>query len=202
MSFISPSKFPKAKSILKLTAIISLVVEVILWTSQEILNIAFTAKGIPAFQEKLILTILVIVFNLICFCVVLVFLCLNNINLLLLSGILYFVLGLVAFLYILIKSQSSAASDPRPQNYFAYHIDIIIEAFYYLSGIALLIGSVAILVYVCILQAERDIRIQEEKLKRQQQFEQGDAEGNAIYSKPLLKEEEDNNSQGNIHYDQ
>jgi Ca2+/Na+ antiporter len=193
MSFISPSKFPKAKTILKLIAIISLVVEVILWTSQEILNIAFTAKGIPAYQEKLILTILVIGFNLLCFCVVLVFLCLNNINLLLLSGILYFVLGLVAFLYVVIKSQSSAASDPRPQAYFKYHIDKVIEAFYYLSGIALLIGSVALLVYVCILQTERNIRIQEEKLKMQKRFEQGDTEEGDIYSKPLLKEEDDNN---------
>jgi hypothetical protein len=103
------------------------------------------------------------------------------------------VLGLVAFLYVVIKSQSSAASDPRPREYFKYHIDKVISAFYYLSGIALLIGSVALLVYVCILQTERNIRIQEEKLKRQKRFEQGDTEEGDIYSKPLLKEEEDNN---------
>ena len=47
--------------------------------------------------------------------------------------------------------------------------------------------------YVCILQTERNIRIQEEKLKMQKRFEQGDTEEGDIYSKPLLKEEDDNN---------
>ena len=166
-------KINKTKKILKLVSIIILALEVIFFTSEEIIDLAFTMKidGDPNYSKKVRYGIFRISINLICSILVLFFMLRNYYNALLLGGMMYLVLGLIAFLYLILISNSSASSEARPEEYYLHNIGDIMDAFYSISGAFLLIGAGCILYYVRQLYLENKITEELEKLMLIKQIE-------------------------------
>lgn len=166
-------KINKTKKILKLVSIIILALEVIFFTSEEIIDLAFTMKidGDPNYSKKVRYGIFRISINLICSILVLFFMLRNYYNALLLGGMMYLVLGLIAFLYLILISNSSASSEARPEEFYLHNIGDIMDAFYSISGAFLLIGAGCILYYVRQLYLEKKIKEELEKLMLIKQIE-------------------------------
>lgn len=166
----------KQKNLLKKGSFLILALEAIFFTSEEILDLAFTMKidtpeGKENYNKKLEYGIFRIVLNLLCSFLILFFMIKNWYNALLLSGMMYLVLGLIAFLYLLLVSNSSASAEARPAGFYLYNISIIMDVLYIISGAFLLIGSGCILYYVRQLYLEKKIKEELEKLMLIKQIE-------------------------------
>ena len=169
-------KINKQKNILKKVSFIILTLEAIFFTSEEIIDLAYTTE-IPSeesksnYNKKFRYGLLRIILNLLCSILILFFMIKNYYNALLLGGMMYLVLGLIAFLYLILVSNSSASTEARPEGYYLYHIGTLMDVFYIISGVFLLSGAGCILYYVRQLYLEKKIKVELEKLMLIKQIE-------------------------------
>lgn len=167
----------KAQTIFKYSAIVILTLELIFFITEEIIDLKYsiyTEDPQSQYQQKKKLGLFRIIGNAIFYIFILVILFLNYYNALLMGGIIYLVFGLIAFLYLIIQTNTTAASESRPIDYYNDHISTVLNVFYILAGVMLLIGAGLILYYVKLLYDEKKIKEEEEKLMLARDIEGGD----------------------------
>ena len=157
--------------------------EVLFWTTEELLDLIFTMEDF--FKFKALVVTLRITFNICFFVLLLVFLFGDHVNALLLHGLTYLVIGIVAFLYLLVERNNTASMEARPYYYYAYHIDKITEWLYYLSGIMIFIGGIAILIYANDFANEIKRKKNEEKQNLLLKYEVGKNNNELEIKNPL-----------------
>lgn len=161
----------KRKKIFRYLAFIASTLEVIAFTFEEGLDLYFTDKNNKRLYLKRRLAIFRIIVNLVLYGFML-FIMLRDIqSIILLGGIMYFVLGVIVFLYIFIVENAQAASESRPIEYWDYKIDSWMKALYIISGIFLIVASIMILLCGKYLYDIQKITMEEEKVALQQKYE-------------------------------
>ena len=157
--------------------------EVLFWTTEEALDLIFTLPDY--FDFKALVVSLRITFNICFFVLLLVFLYGDHVNALLLHGLTYLVIGIVAFLYLLVERNNMASMEARGLPYYEYHIDLITEWLYYLSGIMIFFGGIAILAYANDLASEIKRKKNEEKQNLLLKYEVGKNNNELEIKNPL-----------------
>ena len=177
----------KKKRIIKLVSISILILEVVFFVSEEIVDLYYTNPAGESEErkemnnKKLKFSLLRIGGNLVCFILILIFIIRDMYNPLLLGGMMYLVLGLIVFLYLIIVKNSSSSIESRPIEYYEKNILTTMNVLYIISGCMLLIGAGLILFYVKLLYSERKIKEEIEKLVLEKQIE-----GKNLNSVPLM----------------
>ena len=157
--------------------------EVLFWTTEEALDLIFTLAEF--FKFKALVVSLRITFNIVFFLLLLVFLYGDHVNALLLHGLTYLVIGIVTFLYLIVEKNSVASMESRGAAYYLYHIDVIIKWLYYLSGVMILIGGIAVLAYSNDLAKEIKRKKNEEKQNLLLKYEVGKNNNELEIKNPL-----------------
>lgn len=155
----------KKKKIIRIVAIITLTLEVIFFTVEEIIDLQNSLKvnGYEKiYNRKLKLSLMRMIGNGVFYIFILIILILGYYNALLLGGIMYLVLGLIAFLYLIIEMNTSASQETRPKEYYENNIAIYLNLFYVFAGIMLLTSAGLILFFVKQLYNEKKIKEEEE----------------------------------------
>ena len=166
----------KTQKILKYSAIVILTLELIFFITEEIIDLKYsinTEDTSEQYNQKFKLGMFRIIGNCIFYIFILVILFLNYCNALLMGGIIYLVFGLIAFLYLIIQMNTTAASEARPFDYYELNISVVLNVFYILAGVMLLTGAGLILYYVKLLYDEKKIKEEEEKLMLTRDIEGG-----------------------------
>lgn len=156
----------KKKKIIRIVAIITLTLEVIFFTVEELIdlhNSLSEGQYKELYNRKLKLSLFRMIGNGVFYLFILIILILGYYNALLLGGIMYLVLGLIAFLYLIIEMNTSASQEARPKEYYDNNIGLYLNLFYILAGIMLLTAAGLILFFVKQLYNEKKIKEEEEK---------------------------------------
>lgn len=177
----------KRKRIIKLVSISALIIEIVFFVSEEIVDLCYTVPAGESEERKKInnkklrISLLRIGGNLVCFILILVFIIRDMYIPLLLGGMVYLVLGLILFLYLIIVKKSTSSTEARPPEYYENNILTTMNILNIISGCMLLIGAGLILFYVKLLYSERKIKEEKEKLALANQIE-----GKNINTIPLM----------------
>ena len=154
----------KKKKIIRIVAIITLTLEVIFFTVEELIDLHYSeGQYKELYNRKLKLSLFRMIGNGVFYLFILIILILGYYNALLLGGIMYLVLGLIAFLYLIIEMNTSASQEARPKEYYENNIALYLNLFYILAGIMLLTAAGLILFFVKQLYNEKKIKEEEEK---------------------------------------
>lgn len=117
----------KTKKIIKISSIVTLTLELIFFISKEIVDLHYSNNNeetIDQYNQKFKLSLFRIIGNGVFYLFILIILFFNYYNALLMGGIIYLIFGLIAFLYLIIEMNTTAASESRPIEYYENNIKL------------------------------------------------------------------------------